>query len=521
MKALIPASIILTGCLFSTFSVTAQTHAVSKEAMILKKVGTLKPADKIKIIEVGRISEPEENGTTDGSRPFYGIRYCTGDGKEGVIRSKKLIDKICFQDSTLSDYWDGAIINKVFPHLDKNGDQNEMRENMATNSMAYINKIRESDNAFDDIKLQTYVSNVMYKIAPQRYVDGRKSNVSITVVNDLTPNAFVLPNGATAITIGLLTELQSEDELAAVLAHEMTHFVFEHQIANVTQEIKREKRALAWSMVAATTAMVAETVVSYKTDGAYIPGDLSASTFALATSISASVLYRLGMKYNQQQEFEADATAKEVTMMLGYDPNAMATVLHRIQKYCIDKNDKSALMSSYTHPSLNDRINVIGKPVSIRDSVYDNKVAPAITRCAIQNFRDKDYRKAIALADRNIYTGQAISDDYIIKAGSILKVESTPEKARYALLLIENAKKMDPESITPYRYEIAAHFIVDNPEKALQTMQDYKNALLKRISELKDNDTLPGITKKLKAYYNELDWVEKTTRSYARGDLFN
>ena len=72
-----------------------------------------------------------------------------------------------------------------------------------------------------DPDLTAYVRSVGNKIA--KYSNRTHLPYEFVVINDSTPNAWALPGGKIAIHRGLLTELQDESELAAVLAHEIVH----------------------------------------------------------------------------------------------------------------------------------------------------------------------------------------------------------------------------------------------------------------------------------------------------------
>src|SRR5688572_29594563 len=64
--------------------------------------------------------------------------------------------------------------------------------------------------------LTTYVNGVGQKLAA---VADRKLPYEFVVLNNSVPNAWALPGGKIAVNRGLLTELKSEAELAAVLGH--------------------------------------------------------------------------------------------------------------------------------------------------------------------------------------------------------------------------------------------------------------------------------------------------------------
>src|SRR5210317_693074 len=76
-----------------------------------------------------------------------------------------------------------------------------------------------------DPQLTAYVSEVGNKLAA---VSDRPLPYEFVVLNNSVPNAWALPGGKIAVNRGLLTELNSEAELAAVLGHEIVHAAARH-----------------------------------------------------------------------------------------------------------------------------------------------------------------------------------------------------------------------------------------------------------------------------------------------------
>ena len=73
-----------------------------------------------------------------------------------------------------------------------------------------------------DPELTEYVGHVGQQLA-QRARRKDLLDFEFALLNDSTPNAWALPGGKIVINRGLLTELNSEAELAAVLGHEIVH----------------------------------------------------------------------------------------------------------------------------------------------------------------------------------------------------------------------------------------------------------------------------------------------------------
>jgi predicted Zn-dependent protease len=113
-------------------------------------------------------------------------------------------------------------------------------------------------------------------------------------------NAFALPGGFVVVNVGLLREAQSGDEIAAVLAHELSHVTLRHST-----------KRLAGSLGAgAALAMVLGIV------------DLGAPAYTVA--------HLAGLGYERDQESEADAAGRALLRGAGISPLAMAAFFERI-----------------------------------------------------------------------------------------------------------------------------------------------------------------------------------------------
>ena len=74
-------------------------------------------------------------------------------------------------------------------------------------------------------EITAYINEVGQKLAA---VSDRKLPYEFTVLNNSVPNAWALPGGKIAVNRGLLTALNNESELAAVLGHEIVHAAARH-----------------------------------------------------------------------------------------------------------------------------------------------------------------------------------------------------------------------------------------------------------------------------------------------------
>ena len=89
---------------------------------------------------------------------------------------------------------------------------------------------------YTDPTVDGYLGAVLERITPPALSGKTEAAPAVHVVLDPRLNAFALPHGAIYVTTGLLAALETEDQLAAVLGHELTHIENRHQL--------REDRAL-------------------------------------------------------------------------------------------------------------------------------------------------------------------------------------------------------------------------------------------------------------------------------------
>ncbi|KAL1460669.1 hypothetical protein WDU94_012630 [Cyamophila willieti] len=106
---------------------------------------------------------------------------------------------------------------------------NQLKE---VSGIAYDSFIGEHGNHILPLGHPAYkrAANVVKRIleANKEYVEGNDFKYPITIVNDPTMNAFVLPDGRIFIFTGMFEICPTDDELATVLAHELSHTLLKH-----------------------------------------------------------------------------------------------------------------------------------------------------------------------------------------------------------------------------------------------------------------------------------------------------
>lgn len=151
-----------------------------------------------------------------------------------------------------------------------------------------------------DESVVDYVQSVGLSVAEHA---DRDLPYEFRVINSSVPNAWALPAGKIAINRGLLTELGSEAELAAVLGHEVVHAAARHS-------------AQAASRAALTQGAV---ILGGAAVGAATDDDQYTQVALLGGMIGAQLIQQ---RYSREAEREADYYGMHYMKRAGYDPVA-------------------------------------------------------------------------------------------------------------------------------------------------------------------------------------------------------
>ncbi len=198
---------------------------------------------------------------------------------------------------------------------------------------------KELKGRIKDQVLQDYINGVGHKIA--RFSHNPDFDFDFAAVNDKSINAISLPGGRIFITKGLLLKLESESQLAGVLAHETVHVV-----ARDTENMMSKQAGMgALFILAASQA---------KTQGEVAAADIA--------------LQLVTLQYSREDERTADLGGIDYMVRAGYNPNGMVETMQILQK---EEASKSSDFFS-THPSPENRIDYLRARIQ---SHYSNSVA--------------------------------------------------------------------------------------------------------------------------------------------------
>ena len=169
---------------------------------------------------------------------------------------------------------------------------------------------KEFGGTLENLPVQAYVRTVGQRVAGAvRHADLPKLPYQFTVLDSDVVNAFALPGGPVYITRGLLGNLKTEGQLAAVLAHEITHINSRHG----SQQISRQM-GIQVLLAAASAAMSR--------------GEKGAQMATKAEDLAKVVVGLINLKYSRGMESEADRFGLDYLAAAGYDPKEMVNLLN-------------------------------------------------------------------------------------------------------------------------------------------------------------------------------------------------
>ncbi len=226
---------------------------------------------------------------------------------------------------------------------------------MSANVLASYSKIYENDALHEYLyKVGTLVA--MCSERAETYL-GPYRSYHFTVLDTGNVNAFGAPSGFIFLTKGLILKCESEDELAAVVAHEVSHIVLKHPEDAAATAKRNADTQKGVSFVGGLVSAVGQATGREKVQA----WGGTVSQFADAMD-EINGIFEKG--FSREQEYAADAAAVDLMARVGYDPLALKRMLQRLGER------KSGVLgwAGDTHPAPQDRVAEIDKLLAQRQA---------------------------------------------------------------------------------------------------------------------------------------------------------
>jgi predicted Zn-dependent protease len=209
-----------------------------------------------------------------------------------------------------------------------------------------MREVRRDADYIDDPLLLEYVQAIWSPLVAQARANGNITAEIETrfaweafLVRDRSVNAFALPGGYVGVHLGLIALTGSRDELAAVLAHELSHVTQRHIARGITNSKRQSLIGLAAMIIGVIAASRANS-----TDGA-----AAVITGGQAASIQGQ------LNFSRDMEREADRIGFAVLTGAGFSPGGMAAMFEKLDQSS-RLNDSGGYPYLRSHPLTTERI---------------------------------------------------------------------------------------------------------------------------------------------------------------------
>ncbi len=223
-------------------------------------------------------------------------------------------------------------------------------------------KIQHSVHFVDDPYINDYVTEIVEHIYAQVPSQAFKTTTSVVANNAL--NAFAVPGGYVYVFTGLIAGLENEDQLAAVISHELGHVTQRH----VVDRMKKMEKVNIASTVGSMAGLFLGMAASENNEGL-------GQALTIGSQAAAHTAF---LVYTQENEREADHVGLNYLVQAGYNPFGLPQTFELMARNRFQSVDNSVPGYLYTHPQLADRVAYLNErikklPEAIHTRPYTSK----------------------------------------------------------------------------------------------------------------------------------------------------
>jgi predicted Zn-dependent protease len=246
-----------------------------------------------------------------------------------------------------------------------------------------MREIRRDPDYSDDPLLQEYLESVWQPLVAQARASGHIGADTDTrfaweafLVRDRSVNAFALPGGYVGVHLGLLAIAATRDELASVLAHEMSHATQRH----IARSIANGKRQSLISIASLIVGVLA----------ASRAGSSSGDAANAAIAGGQALAMQGQLNFSRDMEREADRVGMGVMQGAGFAPGGMAAMFEKLDQTS-RLNDTGGFPYLRSHPLTSERIGEARSrlgPGALTPAVKPNPIEHAIAQARARVLMD-------------------------------------------------------------------------------------------------------------------------------------
>lgn len=496
LTALFVLAILVTTAGFAKPKHKDLSGAIAIKGELVKEYGQSPAGTPVTIRRVVKMRGPNEKG----NEIFYAVEM---NGIQETIPSEEMNRIALSAPQTDREFWQQIYLKyHLYEHFYNYNYRHKLRQEIDEECRDYLEKLNEI--AYQDDYMTSYVQGIFSKLNAITIDSNRKESLNIRLIQSPEPDAFMLPNGSMVVSTGLLCTLDSEDELAAVIACELGHFVLDHQVYNIHRAERRAKRAAFWAEVFSATAEAALDVAYWDNDDDAYAVSLVADIGTIASLLSIPATDRLGMKYKTPQEISADRIARELLKFKGYNPGGLSSALHKITDYYQQRQYNKEIPRYGNIGNLQKRIEKAGETQNLSARPYLRTTSDIVSFNAAMNYANKHYKETARLINKNIDNRLATDNDYVLLVKAEMALSNTEEVNSHCLALLDKAQELAGTSpnLDIYKQRTLLLMRMNKQAQAADILKEY----LTLLSSYKDQ----GIEGEEKEWTNkEISWARQ------------
>lgn len=174
--------------------------------------------------------------------------------------------------------------------------------------------LRRESLVLDDPQLSDWLDTVGFRLAA--HSDRPDLDYNFFLVRSPQINAFAAPGGFVGLNAGLVTTAETEDEVAAVVAHEIAHVTQRH----IVRAVERMQTVSLPILLGTLGAVIAAQSAG--------SGDAAQAAIVSGTAL----MQQQAINFTRHNEYEADRVGIQTLARAGYEPRAMAIFFWRMQR---------------------------------------------------------------------------------------------------------------------------------------------------------------------------------------------
>lgn len=347
-------------------------------------------------------------------------------------------------------------------------------------------QLQTKSRPYDDPLLDEYLARLGAKLMPDDARGAGGPVLRFSVLRDPTLNAFAMPDGRVYIHTGLLARLDSEAQLAMIVAREMTHVINRHALS-VTRDGQGQRLSAAASIGVA--AAVGADAGSSDHLGTAALSPTANALFGPALQLAALAAI---IGYGRDLEREADAGGMANLVRAGYDPKEAPRAFDRLRKESADGGSLEIFLlgrrahlaerfETTTELTKGPYVTAAATPDTVRNTDEFGLRMRTLVR---ENARLEIQAGRFTLAREQLDRVLAITPDDAVAElyyGDLYRLESQrsrdvadrADKTRRALERYERAVRRDPSFADPFRQLGFLYYQQKETTRARAAFQSY------------------------------------------------